>query len=82
MFTAHFISNLRPLLIPPEALVCGTEVGDPCSKEQMDPNYPHSLSREMGSGPQSPSHPAQWCQHTGWARSTALGPITSPGAPW
>ena len=28
-FTVHFISNRRPLLTPQEALVCGTEAGDP-----------------------------------------------------
>ena len=33
-FTVHFISNRRPPLTPQEALVCGAEAGEPCSKSE------------------------------------------------
>ena len=33
-FTVHFISNLTPLLISKEVPICGSEVGNPLSREK------------------------------------------------
>ena len=33
-FIVHFISNLMPLLISQEVLICGSEVGNPLSREE------------------------------------------------
>ena len=34
IFIVHFISNLMPLLISQEVPICGSEVGNPLSREE------------------------------------------------